>query len=276
MPNSGSLQCRAQEIDLNIENDQEIDIIQVHETFPCVQNTAPKAIADMTLWNFTTNNMGLQSFRRTLFETLVPLIRFKDALTTRRVCKTWKDEIDHVKQIRFPAVYRMPVELIQQVLALTSPEGFNDARRTCRVWYSASLSVSVLRQHLGTMGYIKTDPLVKDSENPVYLARRIARECSLGADGSGNCAFRIVELLDLSEIAARASIHFTVSTCGSHAMLCEGCVVYIYRLQPSTGELLDFVTSIVCPKRVLAVSMDTSSRRYSIAILMVSFIPTPI
>lgn len=208
------------------------------------------------------------------FRALAPFLSFQDTLMARKVCRSWRDAICAFKPLKFPAVYHLPVELIQQVMTLTSPGGFNDARRTCRAWYASSLTVSLLRQHLGTMGYCETDPLVRGSKNPMYLARRLGRECGLGADGSGTCGLRELAVLDMSGVTARESVHFTVSVCGSHAMLCEGCAVYVYRLHPGAGELMEFVVCIVCPRRVLAVSMDTSSRRYSVAILLVGFLPS--
>jgi hypothetical protein len=59
-------------------------------------------------------------------------------------------------------------------------------------------------------------------------------------------------------------------------MVAHGCLVYIYQLsrvhstdnKEFTPGSLRAVTSILCPRRVLACSMDTSSHRYAIAILM--------
>ena len=78
------------------------------------------------------------------------------------------------------------------------------------------------------------------------------------------------EVVDLEELVSHERIQFTVSICGSHVMLTDGCVIHVYRLNPESDELLEFVSTIVCPRRVLAVSMDTSSRRFSVAILLVS------
>jgi hypothetical protein len=60
-------------------------------------------------------------------------------------------------------------------------------------------------------------------------------------------------------------------------MAANGCVIYIYELNRGyeyTGNTaacpgsLRPVTSIICPRRVLACSMDTSSLRYAIAVLL--------
>jgi len=210
----------------------------------------------------------LGRFPMAAFQYFVRFLDFQDVLMARGVSRAWRNALQVVRPLRFPAVYYLPTELLQQIYKLTTPEGFNNARRTCRAWYISSINVSIQRHHLGIMGF-STDPLVKRSKKTLYLSRRLARECSLGSDGSGKCDLHNVGVLDLSDIASAASVHFTVSMCGSHALLCEGCVVYVYRLQPNVENLMEFMACIVCPRRALAVSMDTSSKRYSVAILLV-------
>lgn len=80
---------------------------------------------------------------------------------------------------------------------------------------------------------------------------------------------------------------FTVSTCTRFLMVANGCLVYIYELNrvpsspsstpdsfpgrsknPESSGAICPVASIICPRRVLACSMDTSSQRYAIAVLM--------
>lgn len=69
---------------------------------------------------------------------------------------------------------------------------------------------------------------------------------------------------------------FTVSVCGKYLLVTSNCTIYIYSLNshasinhgaqsPSPVERL---TSLVCPHRVLAVSMDTSSGRFAVAALL--------
>ncbi|MCJ1432075.1 hypothetical protein MMC27_001431 [Xylographa pallens] len=71
-----------------------------------------------------------------------------------------------------------------------------------------------------------------------------------------------------------AALYFTGSVCGKFVLVVEGCLIYIYSLSgPGRsasvhGGLLEPLTSVICPKRVLAVSMDTSSRRYAVAALL--------
>jgi hypothetical protein len=204
-----------------------------------------------------------------IFLRIVRLLDFLELLKARTLSKNWKNSLQKARNLTFPKVFRLPVEIIQQILALLALGDYNNSRKTCRAWYISSLDVSLLREKLRILGFCDTDPLVKDSKDAIYLSKRLSRECSLGADGSRKCLLRNVVILDMSEVSETPEVHFTVSTCGSHVLLSEGCVVHVYHLQPAAGQWMEFVACIICPRRVLAVSMDTSSRRYSVAILLV-------
>ena len=203
-----------------------------------------------------------------IFRYFVRFLDFRDVLTSRRVSRKWRNALQFARPLKFPAVYRLPVEVLQHIFTFTTPRDFNNARKVCRAWYVSSLNVSLQQGHLGSIGF-STDPLVRDSRNPVYLARRLARECSLGADGSGKSGLRSVAILDLSGVASTDSVNLTASVCGSYALRYEGCVVHVYRLWPNIESSVESVARIVCPRMVLAVSMDTSRKRYSVAILLV-------
>ena len=58
---------------------------------------------------------------------------------------------------------------------------------------------------------------------------------------------------------------FTASSCGNYVLVAEGGVIYAYRL---SSTCIDRITSILCPRRVLAMSMDVSSRRLAISVLL--------
>ena len=84
------------------------------------------------------------------------------------------------------------------------------------------------------------------------------------------------------------SLRFTPSICGRFVLAVDGYRIFVYRLgrspivssnnwasnafrtppKPRTQAALHPVTSIVCPRRVLAVNMDTSARRHAVAVLM--------
>lgn len=73
-----------------------------------------------------------------------------------------------------------------------------------------------------------------------------------------------------------AAVNFTVSVCGKYLLVAEGCMIFIYRLssdqKPSDDGVssvgLTAITSVICPRRVLATSMDTSSHRFAVAALL--------
>ncbi|MCJ1364285.1 hypothetical protein MMC16_003394 [Acarospora aff. strigata] len=72
-----------------------------------------------------------------------------------------------------------------------------------------------------------------------------------------------------------AAVNFTVSVCGKYLLVSEGCMIFVYRLSSDnvvsgarSSVSLTVVTSVICPRRVLAVSMDTSSQRFAVAALL--------
>lgn len=205
-----------------------------------------------------------------IFTRIILLLDHNSLLNARATDRLWLEACDRHRQLRFSPLYRLPVELIQQILAFTSPSSFNAARHVCRAWHLSALEPSLLRLQLKSLGFYHADHAVRNSQSSRYLSTRLSREFSLWAGGSGICGLRKTTVIDLSNLAATSTVHFTVSICGSYALLSEGCVVYVYRLQATIGSRIEFVASVICPRRVLAVSMDTSSRRFAIAILLVS------
>ncbi|MCJ1404607.1 hypothetical protein MMC11_007833 [Xylographa trunciseda] len=95
-------------------------------------------------------------------------------------------------------------------------------------------------------------------------------------------SMRLTSHTDFSELSSgyttwsdtSAALHFTVSVCGKFVLAVDGCLIYIYRLSGHgssasvRGGILEPVASVICPKRVLAVSMDTSNKRYAVAALL--------
>lgn len=206
-----------------------------------------------------------------VFSRIVLLLDHNSLLNARAAARLWLEMCEKIRPLRFSPLYRLPVELIQLILAFTSPPAFDAARHACRAWYLSALEPSLLRLQLKGLGFYYADHAVQNSQSTRYLSTRLSREFSLGAGGSSICGLRKTAIVDMSNLATTSTVHFTVSICGSYTLLSEGCVVYVYRLQATTGSRIEFVASVVCPRRVLAVSMDTSSRRFAIAILLVSF-----
>jgi len=210
-------------------------------------------------------------------ETFICILSFLDhrsLLSARLTRKSWNDVCVEHKLLKFPSVYRLPVELVQEILSSTSPLSFNISRHVCRAWYLSALDPFLLKQHLEALGFHNSEASVRDSRNPHYLVTRLSRECSLSPDNPEGGGLRNTAILDLSELVSADAVNFTVSMCGFYALLSEGCVVYVYRLK-STQERMEYVTSVVCPRRVLAVSMDTSNQRFAIAVLLVHPLTLP-
>jgi hypothetical protein len=132
-----------------------------------------------------------------------------------------------------------------------------------------------------------------------HLSKRLSRECALGADWKGNgvidnrdhssstipgSPFIHTSTVDFTEIAVHYSSSnssgtiFTMSSCGRFLMAANGCLIYVYEINRrhsssdddsvSHPGYLRPVTSIICPRRVVACSMDTSSHRYAVAALL--------
>ena len=130
------------------------------------------------------------------------------------------------------------------------------------------------------------------------LGKTLARECALGPawtgsglkkihgldDTSTEGAFKESSRIDFTEVAVHhqgvdsVGTAFTVSNCGRFLMAATGCLVYVYELNWSTTSglaqsyrspgCLRPIKTVICPHRVLACSMDTSSNRYAVAILL--------
>lgn len=138
------------------------------------------------------------------------------------------------------------------------------------------------------------------------MSKHLAKECALGPDWRGNgipsllteqssttpkgianrTPFRLVSKLDFANMGTHypgsnseaCGLLFTVSACTKFLMVARGCMVFVYELNRShrTGQEVDDIesgairpiTSIICPRRVIGCSMDTSSNRDAIAILM--------
>ena len=124
----------------------------------------------------------------------------------------------------------------------------------------------------------ETDDLV--SEEWVY-SKRLAIESMLSPDWKGISLNH--NTVDLTSVCARMTLvgsvrlslalqstpsnAFSVSDCGKYVLVTSGRVVFVCELlrrKPGVQPL----TRIVCPRRVLGVSMNTSSKRYAVAVLL--------
>ncbi|QDS72832.1 hypothetical protein FKW77_006906 [Venturia effusa] len=170
-----------------------------------------------------------------------------------------------------------PRELIQHIYSYLHPRDFNAARHTCQSWMTASLDKALLTLMLKRAGW--------SPKNEKYIwgmSCRLARECALSSGWTGNgitdrpltSPFRQSALIDFSELASGYNsstvrkangLIFTVSICGRYVLVAEGGMIYVYEL---VGDRLRVLTSVVCPRKVLAMSMDASSKRFAVAALL--------
>ncbi|KAH7132097.1 hypothetical protein B0J11DRAFT_556914 [Dendryphion nanum] len=206
-----------------------------------------------------------------------------------------KETSEAIAPLKFPPSYRIPVEILQHIYKYLNSKDFNSARHTCRSWMRASLSKKLLVPMLNRGGWWSSarDTLERrkgqapdnishlGSNEEWLLSRYLSRECALSAPWTGNglsppphrCFVEIAET-EFSELAnghsgSRSQIHaallFVTSTCGSILLVARDTIIYIYDLCTSVIQPL---TSVTCPRRVLSMSMNITSGRNAIAALL--------
>ncbi|KHN98957.1 uncharacterized protein MAM_03419 [Metarhizium album ARSEF 1941] len=191
-------------------------------------------------------------------------------------------------------------EILQYMYSFLATADFNAARHTCRSWFSASLHRTLLVQMLKQGGWWSSMLRIitpagmaglPGTSQERIMGKWISRECNL-ANPNGN-AFTQVGETDFRRLPSgrrtsqlHGDISFTVSLCGRYLIATLDQLAYIYELnhvcQPGRsawsmplrrrqGMPLGFmrpVANIICPRRILCASMDTSSGRDSVAFLM--------
>ncbi|KAG6039865.1 hypothetical protein E4U41_001942 [Claviceps citrina] len=204
--------------------------------------------------------------------------------------------------IESPGAMRLATETIQSIFSLLSTEDFNAARHTCRLWLFASLDRRLLEGMLKQAGWwssmlriMSTMTVGRGAEicREEMMSKWIARESNLARhDGS---AFVQVGEMDFRRLAGpfrsddfqlHGEACFTVSLCGKYLIATLDQLAFIYELnhvcrrgqsvwsiplRKRQGMPLGFMRPaafIICPRRVLSSSMDTSSGRQSVAFLM--------
>ncbi|KAG5938966.1 hypothetical protein E4U53_007918 [Claviceps sorghi] len=202
---------------------------------------------------------------------------------------------------------RLATETIQSIFSLLSTQDFNAARHTCRLWLFASLDRKLLEDMLKQAGWwssmlrIMTEMAAGRAPamcQEQMMSKWIARESNLArCDAS---AFVQVGETDFRGLVGRfrpddfgsddfrlhGDVCFTVSLCGKYLIATLEQLAFVYELnhvcrhgqsgwavplRKRQGMPLGFmrpVAFIICPRRVLSCSMDTSSGRQSVAFLM--------
>ena len=245
---------------------------------------------------------------------LLQYIDYHTYLSVRLSCRCWSAAISDAHSLHMPPVASLlPLEILQNIYERLDPLDFNAARHTCRVWMSHSQDVRQLGLMLKRGGWggaalaewelrERNRQVSPDNVNlACLLSKRLATECSLRPDWTGNGLFRslcawpegdyypTVGLVRTSEIdfsglsngyapvsdgESGAGLHFTVSVCNKFLLVTVDCIIYIYSLRANwlhthqPGGHLSPMTTVICPHRVLSVSMDTSSNHFAVAALL--------
>ncbi|KAF2630750.1 hypothetical protein BU25DRAFT_455826 [Macroventuria anomochaeta] len=207
----------------------------------------------------------------------------------RLTCRSWYNAVSSIIPPARPASSRLPTEILLGIYNYLNAKDCNAARRTCRSWMMASLNKSLLIAMLSRGGWhsdgqmreeeITQKCLATASSEEWVLSRLLSRQCALASRWTGNgldARPAIVESteIDFSELAhgyapqkgqASGGMIFTSSICGKYLLVANGTLVYIYGLKDG---LLQPLTSVVCPRRVLAMSMNASVGRDAVAALL--------
>ncbi|KAJ4344611.1 uncharacterized protein N0V89_012355 [Didymosphaeria variabile] len=123
-----------------------------------------------------------------------------------------------------------------------------------------------------------------NTSEPWFLSRILSLECCLSSEWTGNGlpaqtdqdsgVFAEISDTDFADLAGGHSgsegrgtggLNFTTSICGQFVLVGRETIIYVYHIRSSR---LAPATSIVCPRRVLATSMDVSSGRIAVAALL--------
>lgn len=259
------------------------------------ESTQSACVQDNALQILDLSTVGAKMLRDgSTFAVL--LLRYLDTpawKSLRLTGRVWYDILSTIAPPKFPASYRLPVEIVQQIYSYLGPKDFNAARHACRNWMTASLNMKILITILKRGGWLSTaeDYIERKSRNAEHslstnfqtnewlMSRHISRECALSSSWTGNgldMRPAIIESseIDFSEMAnscttshgrERSGLVFTTSVCGNFLLVARNSMIYIHDL--SSGFLAP-VTSVVCPRRVLSLSMDASSGRHTVAALL--------
>ncbi|KAL8645480.1 MAG: hypothetical protein Q9226_007285, partial [Calogaya cf. arnoldii] len=247
--------------------------------------TSSATFNDMDLTGFRghRDTLATLALRRVKYSTDLPIevyarilryLDFQSYKSMRLTCRCWSAASTYVRPLRFRTVHALPAEIIKHVYTFLSPLDMDSARHTCRKWMVASLEYRLLAQVMKKAGYwsavgadtARNEQLGHPVGGEWRLSKRLATECSLSSRLflSSTIDFTVL-LRSLSQSQGQApTLRFVVSICGRFLLVLVASIVNVYR----HGTRLEFLISFVCPGDVLALSMDTSQDRYTIAILL--------
>jgi len=220
------------------------------------------------------------------------LLLYLDYGSYKALRMTWRSQSASVR-ILLPIAQRLPVEIIEYILVYLPPNDFNAARYTCENWFKASLKPQLLILQLRRGGWwnaaqqdLEDLRLVENVDETFTLEQilslRLAKECALAGvwsktamaeHDSPSCPnpFTQIAVVEFSNLHVEFKkkdlprLQFTVSTCGLFLLAARDRSIFIYAF---TGGGLRPVCNVVCPRRVMALSMDVSSKHNVVAALL--------
>lgn len=204
-------------------------------------------------------------------------------------CRSWYNTMNAVAPSPLPTSGTLPTEILLGIYTYLNAKDFNAARRTCRRWMMASLNKSLLIAMLTRGGWSGDSQMTQQqivqkctttsSSEEWIISRYLSRQCAVASHWTGNgldAGPAIVESteIDFSDLAdgyapqkgrTNGGLIFTASICGKYLLVVKETLIYIYCMKDG---LLQPLTSVVCPRRVLSVSMNTSVGRDAVAALL--------
>ncbi|KAF2031781.1 DUF221-domain-containing protein [Setomelanomma holmii] len=241
----------------------------------------------------TETDSEMRLFNRTCTDSFSMLDNASDAAEGILEPLVDTDIVRAMSDILFGVSTPIEEEIVQHMYSFLGPSDFNAARRSCRNWMRASLDTTLLKVMLSRGGWSRsarnasegeTQPLDEDTDSalqsePWILSRYLSRQCALLSNWTGNgLDDRPVIMehshIDFADMASGYSsvqsdqsgaLVFQKSVCGFFLMVAQDSLIYVYSL--CSGSLTP-VTSVVCPRRVLSMSMDVSCGRHAVAALL--------
>lgn len=190
-------------------------------------------------------------------------------------CRLCHKSIKSVQPPLCPASSKLPNEILVYILTLLDPKTFNAARHTCRDWMAASLNTTLLKTMLIRGGWQSCCETAQGCSIATTslewnLSRTLSRQCALASHWTGNGLDDRSTVIghtdiDFSELANGHGLLLTSSICGKFLMVAKDTLIRIYGMEDG---LLQPLTSVVCPRRVLAMSMNASVGRGAVAALL--------
>ncbi|KAF2266336.1 hypothetical protein CC78DRAFT_155019 [Lojkania enalia] len=227
---------------------------------------------------------------------LLPYLDRSSWKALRLTCRSWHLALGPSSLPKYSQSHSIPTEILQNIYTYLGPQDFDAARHTCRTWMRASLNKPLLISMLKRGGWwssveqdfgkrsnvVDQAGLRAHSSDEWFLSRRISRECSLSAlwfsNGLSTARDRTpipeIAWTDFAELADgyhgtegrhSAGLVFNASICGQLLLVARHTLIYVYNLR---SHSLQPLTSIPCPRRVLAMSMDVTAGRNAVAALL--------